>query len=188
LLLLHALRAVPGEVAVLGVGDSERLCQTVRPSLSSVIVPWRQIGHRAAEELIRQQETPGTSGWITLPPRGVAARASTRATPVLDPLVQRALVLISEQAPLGATVSDLLAALHVSRRTLETRFRQALGHTPLQELHTQRVARARRLLLHTDDKIESIARRSGFRGRDRFTKVFRRFTGLSPGEFRREQG
>jgi LacI family transcriptional regulator len=187
LLALDGVRSIPGSLSVLGVGNSRRMCDTVRPGLSSVIVPWRQIGYRAAEvldEVRRKRDVSG--GLVAVPPAGIAWRQSTGAESVDDPLVRRALAWMTEHAPSGGNVSDLLRTLNVSRRTLETRFRAALQRTPLEQLHLARIEIAKRMLSVADDKIEAIARKSGFHGRDRFGKVFRRLVGLTPAQYREQ--
>jgi AraC-like DNA-binding protein len=83
----------------------------------------------------------------------------------------------------GATVEEAARALGTSSRSLQrelgaasTSFRRELDHA--------RVAAARVRLAETDDKVESIARELGCSTLSGFSRLFRRVTGESPGEFR----
>jgi AraC-like DNA-binding protein len=85
----------------------------------------------------------------------------------------------------GATVQEAARALGTSSRSLQrelggasTSFRRELDHA--------RVAAARVRLAETDDKVESIARELGCTTLSGFSRLFRRVTGQSPGEFRAE--
>ena len=62
----------------------------------------------------------------------------------------------------------------------ETGFRALLDEVFLE--------RAQQLLLETDLKVETIAARAGFSSMGTFIKSFRRYTGSTPGEWRRERG
>ena len=77
-------------------------------------------------------------------------------------------------------------ARHVgcSRRTLETRFKEATGNTVLKEIQTCRVDRARHLLESTKMPIKQIVYRSGFQSCEQMRLVFQKRFGKSPNEFR----
>ncbi len=63
-------------------------------------------------------------------------------------------------------------------------FHQSTGRTPIEYLTKIRIERAISLLLHSSLTIENIAREIGFSSSSYFIKVFRKWTGFSPGEFR----
>jgi AraC-like DNA-binding protein len=85
---------------------------------------------------------------------------------------------------LGAgTLEEAAARLDVSTRTLQ----RALQHrdtTFRVELERARVAAARRLLMETDDPLEKIAREVGCASASHLVRVYRRFTGETPGRAR----
>jgi AraC-like DNA-binding protein len=83
-------------------------------------------------------------------------------------------------------VPDIATQCGVSRRLLEMRFAQAMGHTLLQELTEVRMERARTLLRDTDDTVTEIAAASGFADANYFTKAFRHCHGLAPLRYREE--
>ncbi|MFC4500444.1 MULTISPECIES: GlxA family transcriptional regulator [Streptomyces] len=105
-------------------------------------------------------------------------------------------------APAGATLEPLLAWLEdncgrdltldqiadragMSTRTLNRRFREQTGTTPLQWLHRARVRRAQYLLETTPYAVERIATQAGFGSPTAFRERFRRVVGTSPQGYRR---
>jgi AraC-like DNA-binding protein len=97
----------------------------------------------------------------------------------------KALRLISLRACDGLTIEELLAALEVSRSTLERQFILHVGHTPRLELVRVRLARAKELLATTNLPPKAIAKMAGYRNVSNFGAFFRKQTGLSPLGFRR---
>jgi transcriptional regulator GlxA family with amidase domain len=86
------------------------------------------------------------------------------------------------QQPISTT--ELAREMGLSVRTLNRRFRQATGMTPLQYLTEQRIDEARQLLLHTNLAITEIALRVGLRDASNFARIFRQSTGVSPRNYR----
>ncbi len=85
-------------------------------------------------------------------------------------------------------VSDVARQLPVTQRSLERRFREALGHTIHDEIIRCRLERARRLLTKTDMSIGEVAAAAGFPNSDNMGRSFQRFEGVSPSSYRRKHG
>ncbi|MEU3858514.1 helix-turn-helix domain-containing protein [Streptomyces sp. NPDC028722] len=83
------------------------------------------------------------------------------------------------------TLGEIAARAGMSARTLNRRFRDQTGTTPLRWLHRARVRRAQYLLETTDHPVERIAGRTGFGSPTTFRERFRRVTGTSPQGYRR---
>jgi AraC family transcriptional regulator len=75
-----------------------------------------------------------------------------------------------------------LSAFHFSRV-----FRASFGHSPHSYVTRRRIERAEGLMLTTKLPLGQIAADSGFSDQAHFTKLFRRFSGESPGEWRRKR-
>ena len=101
-----------------------------------------------------------------------------------DPLINQAMLLIWELSQGPVTVGEIAKKLPVTRRTLERKFRDALGHTVLEEINRCHLKRAKRLLNETDLSITEIAAAAGFPSIDTMGNVFRRVYQMSPGEYR----
>ncbi|ELP67057.1 GlxA family transcriptional regulator [Streptomyces turgidiscabies] len=83
------------------------------------------------------------------------------------------------------TLADIAAQAGMSTRTLNRRFREQTGTTPLQWLHRARVRRAQYLLETTTYPVERIAAQTGFGSPTAFRDRFRRVVGTSPYAYRR---
>jgi LacI family transcriptional regulator len=176
--------AVPSDVAVLAVNDDELLCESIRPALSSIRLPWREAGLRVAEALAvwlgsgRLRQGP-----LVLGPTSVTTRQSTSALAVGDPLFRSIYARFQEQACTGASVADIVQAVGTSRRTAERLFRSHLHLTPRDVLVQTRIRRAKELLRTTRDPIGGVSMRCGF-APDRFASAFRAEVGCTPSEYR----
>jgi len=176
---------VPDEVAVLGVDDDELFNTLVTPSLSSIALPAEQIGYQAAAMLDRLmdgakvQKSP-----LLLPPLRVVARESTDVLTVNDPDVVLALRFIREQVSQPLQVDDVLDHVALSRRSLERRFRQLVGHSISDEIRHVHVEKAKQLLINTDMAMPQVAAASGFTSATRLGIVFQSQVGEPPTKFR----
>jgi AraC-like DNA-binding protein len=103
---------------------------------------------------------------------------------VSDPIVERAMELIWTHSHYPMSVSDIARQLPVTRRTLDRRFADAVGHSVLEEINTCRLSRAKRLLAETDLPVKSVARLAGFSSTERMRVVFIDREGVSPSRFR----
>lgn len=82
-------------------------------------------------------------------------------------------------------LSDIAAHAAMSARTLNRRFREQTGTTPLQWLLTQRVRRAQQLLETSASSVEEIARHCGFSTGVNLRQHFIRRVKMSPQAYRR---
>ncbi|MFD0818574.1 GlxA family transcriptional regulator, partial [Micromonospora zhanjiangensis] len=83
------------------------------------------------------------------------------------------------------TLADIARHAGVSTRTLNRRFRDQTGTTPLRWLHRVRVHRAQHLLETTAHSVDLVATRVGFASTTAFRDHFKRITGTSPQAYRR---
>ena len=74
--------------------------------------------------------------------------------------------------------------LELSESYLSRIFKECTGNTFVEELTQYRISIASNLLLDHRLRIEEIAAMSGFRSAGYFTRIFRRYTGMSPSNFR----
>jgi transcriptional regulator GlxA family with amidase domain len=83
------------------------------------------------------------------------------------------------------TLEDIARHAALSVRTLNRRFREQMGTTPLQWILRARVRRAQQLLETTGHSVEAIAERVGFGSATAFREHFQRFVTTSPQAYRR---
>jgi LacI family transcriptional regulator len=178
---------VPADVAIVGIGNDDLLCEMSRPSLSSVAVPAEQIGHEAAallERLMAGSAPPERP--IMLPPLGVVTRQSSDILAIGDPDVAAAVRFIRQRGHLPTRVGDVLREVPVSRRSLERKFRQILNRGVSEEIRRVHVDRARALLSGTDLPMSALADHAGFSNATHLSVVFRQETGMTPTSYRRQ--
>jgi LacI family transcriptional regulator len=178
---------VPEEVAVIGVDNDLLLCELCDPPLSSVVPNAERIGYDAAALLDRLMagEKPQRREWL-IEPLGVTTRQSTDVLAIDDAHVAAAVRYIREHACQGATVKDVLAHVPLSRTILERRFRKYLGRSPQAEIRAVQVKRVKQLLAETDLRLERIAELAGYEHPEYLSVVFKRETGQTPGQYRRQ--
>ena len=177
--------AVPEEMAILGMGNDSVICETVRPTLSSIDVGARHMGYEAAKLLDRMMAGKPTKDIIYVSPSHVVVRQSTDLVAIEDADVAQAVRLIRESACTGTGVARIAETVGLSRRALERQFHQYLGRTPKAEIMRVQMERAKMLMVQTDQTSESIARKSGFSSLEYFTRVFRRTVGMKPQAYRK---
>lgn len=179
--------AVPDDVAILGVDNDEVLCETASPPLSSIAMSTEDAGFRAAELLARamsRRRIPSGTSNIMYTGTHVVVRRSTAHTFMADGLVRRCSELVEANVGRRFSVKDLVQVLHVSRRTLEIRFRAATGRSLNDEITNLRLQRAKTLLAKTSRSQSTIAVECGFCDASHMNAVFHRRCGVLPSAFR----
>ncbi|MFF4452124.1 GlxA family transcriptional regulator [Streptomyces goshikiensis] len=83
------------------------------------------------------------------------------------------------------SLDEIAGRAGMSMRTLNRRFREQTGTSPLQWLHRARIRQAQYLLENTGHPVERIASQVGFGSPTAFRDRFRRVTGTSPNAYRR---
>jgi LacI family transcriptional regulator len=180
---------VPEQVAVLGIDNDLCRCLPAPVMLSSIDTHREQLGYEAAamlDRLMRGHPRPRVP--LDISPIGIVERESTNILAVDDLEVASALRFIFQNYRRSIGVTDVGDRAGISLRRLQTRFQQKMGKTILDELNARRVEHAQKLLAQTPNKIRQIAIDSGFGDVTRFIRAFRRYTGESPRQYRRQHG
>ncbi len=103
-----------------------------------------------------------------------------------DPLVQRAIEWMLEHMAQPGSIEALADSIHTSYRTLHRRFLDVTGSTPLAYLQALKIERAKEMLESSSASLESITASVGYEDVSSFRQLFRRITGISPGQYRRQ--
>lgn len=101
-------------------------------------------------------------------------------------LMSRARTYILAHMGENITTADLSQALGLNRTYLSRRFSAETGMTPGRYVTALRIDEAKRLLSVTRKPLCDIAGFLGFSSQNHFQKVFKRLTGLTPGEYRKQ--
>ncbi|MEU8819560.1 helix-turn-helix domain-containing protein [Actinoplanes sp. NPDC048796] len=130
----------------------------------------------AARLSVMPLEREGGQAQFIVPERPPAPRGSA-----LEPL----LLWLERDAPADLTLDDIAAKAGLSARTLNRRFREHTGTTPLQWLHRARIRRAQHLLETTVRPVDRIGAEVGFGSPTAFRDRFKRIVGTTPQSYRR---
>jgi len=102
-----------------------------------------------------------------------------------DARLGAALQLIHQHPEAHWTVAQLARRVGLSRSSFAARFSELVGEPPLAYATRWRMHYAQRLLRASSDGVARIAERVGYKAEPAFSRAFKRFVGLAPGEFRR---
>lgn len=93
--------------------------------------------------------------------------------------------LIDEYYKKGYSIPEYAQLLHISSRSLSNLTQKQLNKTPFQMIQERIVLEAQRLLLYSELNINQIGYHLGFDDPSYFVKYFKKYTKISPTEFRR---
>jgi len=86
------------------------------------------------------------------------------------------------------TVACLAKRANLNQDYFSRLFFQYAGQRPLTYLHEKRIERAQYLIATTHLSYSEIAERIGFENLPHFSKIFKKVTSLTPGEYRKQNG
>lgn len=106
---------------------------------------------------------------------------------LVDPQIGAALSLIHEHPDASWTVQLLAERVAMSRSAFAARFSELVEEPPLTYLTKWRMSRATRMLQTTNQSLSEVAAHVGYEADAAFSKAFKRWSGVPPGEFRRRR-
>ncbi len=101
-----------------------------------------------------------------------------------DARIQKAMRLVQEQSGKPCHIPEVAQACALSSSRLVHLFRRETGVSFVRHRTQTRVAQAKQRLLTTDQALAAIASDLGFADQSHFGAVFKKWTGLSPRQFR----
>ena len=185
----HLNIPVPEKLCVIGIDNEELTRYLSRVALSSVAQGTRQMGYQAAKLLHRLLDRqPLPLQRILVPPMKVIARRSTDYRSLHDPAVIQAMHYIRCNACKGIKVEQVLDAIGMSRSNLEKRFKDETGETIHTMIHSEKLERARMLLVSSSMPINEISQMCGYPSLQYFYSVFKKSYATTPKEYRQQSG
>ncbi len=169
---------IPNDLTLLGVDNNLEVCEVSDPPLSSIQVDFENAGYIAAKTLgnfLAAKNAKCAKGnyassasfaaenkFIAIGPLLAVRRESTRGFGRRAPNILAAVEMIRREACDGLTPRELISRFPGSRWLFEMRFREAMGHSVLDEILHVRLERVCTLLATTDMPIEAISDFCGF--------------------------
>ena len=99
-------------------------------------------------------------------------------------LVKKAMLYISQHFNEELALEEVASYVHLHPSYFSTIFKQSSGSSFKEYLNMVRVEESKRLLSNTDYSIIDIAVAVGFEDQSYFSKVFKKYTGVTPKQFR----
>lgn len=180
--------SIPDEISLLGVDNDELICNISDPPISSIELEVEKGGYAVGRMLHKQinKEISGPFNVVINPIR-IELRQSTEKYNIDDPYVLKMVKYIEAHAEQELRIEYLASQIPLSRRNLELKFKRAMGTSIYQYVLRCRVNRLANLLLSTNRSLADIADESGFRDYNNVSRIFRKFMGCSPLEYRQKR-
>ena len=178
---------VPYSVAILGVNNDSTLCDTTLPPLSSIPLDAERAGYTAAHKLDALMHGRKVQPVTLYNPLPVAARDSTLQHQTEDALVIDTLEKIRKAHGFSMRVSELAHEAGITSRTLETRFRSAIGRSVGTVIRTSCLDEVKNIVEKTDTPFAEIAKLCGQQSASHLSDAFRRRYGITMSAARRAQ-
>jgi len=181
---------IPTDVAILGVGDDDLFCNLSPQPLSSVAVSSEQSGYAAAElmDKMLKGKAKKTGQTITIHPTHVVQRQSTDMLAIDDKEIAEAIYYIRDNPKKLLQVDDVAEQANMSRRTLQNKFRDAIGLSVYDEIENVRTEYMAKLLRDTNMSISQIALTMGYSGPENISRLFRKVKGMTATQYRKQFG
>ena len=103
-----------------------------------------------------------------------------------DGMILRCQQWIAQHYERQDIVAQVVRESGLPKRSFDRRFRAATGYSPLAYIQTLRVEEAKQLLETSTVAVEKIGRQVGYEDAASFRRLFRRLTGIAPGDYRRK--
>lgn len=107
---------------------------------------------------------------------------------VADSRVAQCVAWIRHHSNEEIEIQDLASMAYMSKDHFIRRFKAELGQTPLAYITQRRIERAELLLITSDMTVKEIAFRLGYEDFSYFNRVFRKWVGMTPLEYRNKRG
>ena len=101
-----------------------------------------------------------------------------------DEPIKKAQVFIEGNFQNKITVDDLASRFALSRRNLERRFKRATANTVIEYIQRVKIEAAKMTLESTRENVNEVMYKVGYNDTKAFRNTFKRFTGLSPVQYR----
>jgi transcriptional regulator GlxA family with amidase domain len=112
---------------------------------------------------------------------------SLRHLPMVSSELKAALTKMALYPDRPWRVAELARLSGLSEPHFYRRFKLVTGSSPIDWLRRERINHARRRLLESTDAIKQISEQVGYNDPFFFSRDFKRYTGVSPSEYRRQQ-
>lgn len=178
---------IPNEISLLGVDNDELICNLSDPPISSIVLNVEKGGYEAGRlihQLIKKEKTSPFN--IMVKPARIELRQSTEKYNLSNEYIAQVVDYIEKNFDSDIHIDSLTKMVPLSRRNLETKFKNELGVPIYQFLLNCRIEHYAYLLLTTDNSLLDIALECGFNDSKNISRIFKKFKNYTPLEYRQK--
>ena len=177
--------SVPDEIAVLGVDNDDLICNISDPPLSSIVLDVEKGGYQAAGVLHQLMNKEIAQAFdIVIPPLRIESRKSTEKYAVNDKYILQIIDYIKNNYTRPISITDVMRLVPLSRRMLEKRFKKEMGISIYQYLLNYRIEQFTELIIKTPAPLTELALECGFEDYKNVARIFRKYKGTAPLQYR----
>ncbi len=99
-------------------------------------------------------------------------------------MIKKSINYIAKNFDKNITLNEVAKEVHLNPSYFSSIFKQSTGSSFTEYLNMVRIEESKRLLANTDISIIDIAVATGFESQSYFSKVFKKYTGLTPSQYR----
>ncbi len=176
---------IPKDVSLMGVDNDDLICNLSDPPISSIELDVEKGGYEAGRlihQLIKKDKTEPFN--IIINPTRIELRQSTEIYNVEDEYIDTVVKHLINNFDTEINIDALSEIVPLSRRNLEIKFKKEMDTSIYQFILTLRINHFANLLLTTDRSLFDLALESGFNDCKNISRVFKKFKGITPIEYR----
>jgi len=180
--------SIPIDIAIIGVDNDDLFCNLPLQSLSSVAFSTEQAGYAAAElmDKMLNGKAKMVGQTVTAHPTHVVRRQSTDTLAIEDKEIAEAIHYIRENPRKLLQVEDVAKAVNISKRRMQNKFRDLIGHSVYDEIKNTRTEYIAQLLRDTNMSITQIAITMGYPGPEHISRLFQKVKGMTASQYRKQ--
>lgn len=176
---------IPEEISLLGVDNDDLMCSISDPPISSIVLDVEEGGYMIGKKIHSRITGELTENFnVVIEPTRIELRQSTERININDSNVLRVITYIENNFSKDIRIDSILDDVPLSRRSLEVRFKKETGTTIYQYILRCRCEHLAYMLVTTNRPIIEIAYEAGFTDYNNIARVFKKFYGCSPVEYR----
>ena len=178
---------IPNEISLLGVDNDELICNLSYPSISSIVTDDENIGYVAGKKLhkliINKKNIPFN---IIKKPIRIEQRQSTEKYNIANKYILKIIEHLEKNFASDLSIDELTQMVPLGRRSLEKKFKEAMGTSIYQFIIDKKIEFFSYKLLTTQESSLDIAIEAGFNDVRNAYRIFKKNTGHSPSGFRKK--
>jgi len=192
----HSVYISPSTVLLQGLASSYPYLSQLLKSDTSFVLPYGKFGKKAHKEIqnLKNWAIPGQASVLYYNSRLSdfvlsyleEIHRDNRINSIAIAQIEELISLIQQFPEKPVNVIEQAQRMGMTTYALENAFKSKKGVTVLLFVQQQRIEKAKQRLLSTNDSISEISFEVGYTDHSYFSRVFKRTTGKTPQDFRKE--